>query len=151
MRPQLRYAFGMTPTQFKNWLTDRLDELEPTRGRPASATEAALIAECKQYAYDLGLHELAYTLPDTELVKTPLTAANQLKRCLAALEVPVERNGDSEYLSTKEAAAFANLGERTIYRLCESGELTHARVGRAIRIKRSDLEEYLAASENLMR
>ena len=141
----------MNRTQFKDWLTDRLAELEPTIGRPASENEAALIAEAKQYAYELGLHELAYTLPDTEKVKTPLTAANQLKRCLAALEAPAERNGDSDYLSTKQAAAFANLGERTIYRLCESGELSHSRVGRAIRIRKSDLEAYLAAQENLLR
>jgi excisionase family DNA binding protein len=141
----------MTKTQFKNWLADRLAELEPTIGRPASVAEAALIAECKQYAYSLGLHDLAYTLPDTERVKTPLTAANQLKRCLAALEAPTERNGDSEYLTAKQAGEVANLSERQIYRLCSCGELTHARVGRAIRIKQSDLESYLASLENLLR
>jgi excisionase family DNA binding protein len=137
----------MTHKQFKKWLTDRLAELEPIIRRPASPAESALVAEAKGYCYELGLHDFALTLPDNEPVKTPLTAANQLRRCLAVLEQPQEPQG--EYLTIKQAATVANLGERTVYRLVENKEVKYRRVGKAIRVLRSDLERYMEGSESL--
>jgi excisionase family DNA binding protein len=141
----------MNTTEFKDWISERLAELEPTIGRPASQSEAAIVAEAKQYAYGLGLHDLAYTLPDTERVKTPLTAANQLKRCLAALETETPAEPQTDWLTVQQAAAASNLSQRMIYNLCSRGELTHSRVGAAIRIKQTDLERYLTGQRDRLR
>jgi excisionase family DNA binding protein len=51
--------------------------------------------ECADACPDLGFHDFALSLPDNDKVKTPLTAANQLKRCLEMLASPPEVNGDT--------------------------------------------------------
>jgi hypothetical protein len=64
--------------------------LEPTIGHPASESEAALIAECKRIAYELGLHELAYSLPDKAIVFRPCfgLVLPQIDLFAANLDVP---------------------------------------------------------------
>jgi excisionase family DNA binding protein len=47
-------------------------------------------------------------------------------------------------LTVQEAADLLNVSLRTVYRLTESGELPHQRIGKAIRIKPADLERYQA-------
>jgi excisionase family DNA binding protein len=141
----------VTKDQFKQWIVDRFTELEPTIGRPASESEAALISEAKLHAYTLGLHDLAAQLPDYERVKTPLTACNSLKRILAALETETPAEQQTEWLTVRQAATASNLSQRMIYNLCSRGELTHSRVGAAIRIKQTDLARYLAAQRDRLR
>ncbi len=48
-----------------------------------------------------------------------------------------------QMMSVKDVAAFLNVVPKTIYRLIEQGELPSYKVGKVIRIKRSDIEEYL--------
>ena len=52
---------------------------------------------------------------------------------------PIER----EWFSYLEAEQFAGLSRTTMWRLVRSGEVKAARVGRAVRISRRSLEEYL--------
>jgi excisionase family DNA binding protein len=47
-------------------------------------------------------------------------------------------------LSTRTVAATLDVSERTVRNLCESGEISHYRVGKLYRIKQSDLDSYLA-------
>lgn len=138
----------MSPTEFRNWINERLSELNPTADEPATQREALTIAKAKEFCFQLGLLDFALSLPQ-EPVKTPLSCAIQLKRCLAALAAPPDAAA-TEFLSIRQAAQVSNLSERMLYRLCESGDLTHRRVGRAIRIKRSDLEEYLAGQPSVL-
>jgi excisionase family DNA binding protein len=42
-----------------------------------------------------------------------------------------------------EVAEQLGVCNATVYRLCESGELAHLRVGNSIRVRPRDLEEYL--------
>ena len=71
----------MTTKQFRSWLLATLDQI-PVENRAPIRRFAEIVAEAKAHAYAVGLYDLALTLPDTEEVKTALTAANQLRRCL---------------------------------------------------------------------
>jgi excisionase family DNA binding protein len=48
-----------------------------------------------------------------------------------------------EWLSYKHAEELSGLSRTTLWRLVGSGEIKAARVGRAVRISRRSLEEYL--------
>ena len=61
---------------------------------------------------------------------------------LAALPRCGEEEIEPELLTVKEAAERFNIGERTVYRLIENGH-PFSRVGRAVRIKLSDLAKRL--------
>ena len=48
-------------------------------------------------------------------------------------------------LSTQEAAEFLGVSLPTIFRLTRGGELAHLRIGRSIRFRVEDLEDFLAS------
>ena len=48
-------------------------------------------------------------------------------------------------LSTREAAAYLAISTVTLARLTKAGELPHLRIGRAIRYRREDLDNFLAS------
>jgi excisionase family DNA binding protein len=136
----------MTPTQFKNWLTARLSELEPRIGEPPGPEWAAIVAEAKHYCYALGFHDFALSLPDAEKVKTPLTAANQLRRCLAMLDSP-PAVPDSDVLDPPDVASLLGCSPDTVRDWIRSGQLRASNVANGNRprwkIQRSDLETFL--------
>lgn len=49
-----------------------------------------------------------------------------------------------EWLTVHEVAAELRVSTMTIYRLIDSGQLAHMRVGKSIRIRRSDLDAFIA-------
>lgn len=51
-------------------------------------------------------------------------------------------------LSTTEAAALLGVSPDTVQRMCDRGELKAYRVGRQWRIRREDLDAYLASVAN---
>jgi len=54
---------------------------------------------------------------------------------------------DGDWLSTKEAAAALGLIPRTLYRLIDEGQLPAYRFGRVIRLKQSEIDEFVAKSQ----
>ena len=48
-------------------------------------------------------------------------------------------------LSVREVARQLGLSTATVYKLCERGELAHARVSNAVRVAPGDLEAFIAA------
>lgn len=48
-----------------------------------------------------------------------------------------------EWLSYDEAGGFASIGRTKLWELISAGEVRASRVGKAVRINRSSLEEYL--------
>lgn len=48
-------------------------------------------------------------------------------------------------LDAQGAARYLSLGLDTLYRLVRSGELPHSRVGKSIRFRPEDLDEYISA------
>jgi excisionase family DNA binding protein len=74
-----------------------------------------------------------------------IQAAATLTLAVATAKVETP-SGD--YLTVRQAAARYKLGLRTVYRLVERG-LPVTRVGKAIRIQASDLEQRLADQDSI--
>ena len=47
------------------------------------------------------------------------------------------------FLTVVEVAEKLRVSTMTVYRLCQSNELPHVRIGQSIRIKEADLTQYL--------
>jgi len=47
------------------------------------------------------------------------------------------------WITYEEAQRLTSLGRTTLWRICSSGEVKTARIGRAVRINRQSLEDYL--------
>lgn len=125
----------MTRNQYKQWLIERLAEVEERIDRPATPQEANIVFEAKKYAYALQLFELANLMPEREL-KTPLDCCLRLQECLRYLENPPPRasgedssNGSDSLIGTKEAARILGYSEDRTRRLANKGEIRHVRFG----------------------
>jgi excisionase family DNA binding protein len=47
------------------------------------------------------------------------------------------------WITYEEAQRLTSLGRTTLWRICSSGEIKTARIGRAVRINRQSLEAYM--------
>ena len=47
------------------------------------------------------------------------------------------------WITYEEAQRLTSLGRTTLWRICSSGEVKTARIGRAVRINRKSLEDYM--------
>jgi len=47
------------------------------------------------------------------------------------------------WITYEQAQRLTSLGRTTLWRICSSGEVKTARIGRAVRINRQSLEDYL--------
>ncbi len=55
------------------------------------------------------------------------------------MQTEVEPN----WITYQEAQRLTSLGRTTLWRICSSGEIKTARIGRAVRINRQSLEAYM--------
>lgn len=55
---------------------------------------------------------------------------------------------DSDILTLDEVAAYLKAGKRTVYRLAASGEIPAFKLGGTWRFRRSELDQWIAASIN---
>lgn len=53
-----------------------------------------------------------------------------------------------ELLTVEDAAAILRMSKMTVYRLVDSGDLPHFRIGRTVRIRKDDFEHYLRRAYN---
>ena len=51
-----------------------------------------------------------------------------------------------EWLSSKEAASRIGITQRTLYRFIDEGQIPAYRIGRVIRLQRSDVESFIEQS-----
>jgi excisionase family DNA binding protein len=58
---------------------------------------------------------------------------------------PLPKPDGPRVLDAQGAARYLSLGLDTLYRLVRSGELPHSRIGKSIRFRPEDLDEYIAA------
>lgn len=58
----------------------------------------------------------------------------------------VMAHADGDWLSTKEAASALGLTPRTLYRLIDEGQLPAYRFGRVIRLKQSEIDDFVGSS-----
>jgi len=54
-------------------------------------------------------------------------------------------SNETEWMGTLAAARYIGVTQRTVYRFADSGDLAAYKLGRVLRFKRSDLDDYLAA------
>jgi excisionase family DNA binding protein len=57
---------------------------------------------------------------------------------------PIPKPDGPRVLDAQGAARYLSLGLDTLYRLVRSGELPHSRIGKSIRFRPEDLDEYIA-------
>ena len=50
---------------------------------------------------------------------------------------------EPSWITYEEAQRLTSLGRTTLWRICSSGEVKAVRIGRAVRISRHSLEEYM--------
>jgi len=137
----------MTRKQYKQWLIERLAEVEERIDRPATEREASIVFEAKKHAYFLGLRELANMLPEREL-KTPLDCCLRLQDCLDWVENPPPADYDEDTLiDLKEAARLIGYSVDRTRRLAKKGDITYVQNGRGrIKFRRKAIDEYIAAN-----
>jgi excisionase family DNA binding protein len=58
----------------------------------------------------------------------------------------VEAQTEAAWLTYKQAQDYANIGRTTMTQLVSTGEVKAARVGRAVRISRRSLDEFMERS-----
>jgi len=89
-------------------------------------------------------------------LRTHHRALEELERALLEFEEsifeesqqrPQERRG-LELLSIPELCQELGMGKSWIYRRIRSGEIPSVKLGRSIKVKRSDLEEYLESKRH---
>lgn len=55
---------------------------------------------------------------------------------------------ESEILTLEEVAAYLKVGKRTVYRLAQKGDIPAFKLGGTWRFRRSELDQWIAASIN---
>jgi len=127
----------MTLTELKNWCRSQLELLD-TEGE-ADSTSAGIVRKLKQHCYDCGLYDFALTLP-IERRKYPISAAIQLKRTLAELEIPPD---DNSLLDMQQAAAILGYQVSGLRRIVRQGRIQYLQNGQGpIKFKREWLEDF---------
>jgi excisionase family DNA binding protein len=139
----------MTRKQYKQWLIERLAEIEDREfEREATAREADIVFEAKCIAYDLELYDLAKQLPERPR-KTQLDCCLRLRECLDYLEhlenPPAAPVDDDALLSLKEAATFLNYKPEGLRAVVKQGRIQFSKNGERghYKFRRSWLEEFL--------
>jgi excisionase family DNA binding protein len=137
----------MTRKQYKQWLIERLAEVEARIDRPATEQEASIVFKAKKYAYFLGLRELANMMPERDL-KTPLDCCLRLQDCLDYVENPPPANYDYDALiNVKEAARILGYSKDRTRVLAKKGQITYVQIGQGhIKFRREAIDEYIAAN-----
>jgi excisionase family DNA binding protein len=88
-----------------------------------------------------------------QALQTQRRAIEELEAALSEIETTLSKNGEpSEHLGSRESLQLLSIAEvcRTLgmgkswtYRRLKSGEIPSVKLGRSIKVKREDLEEYL--------
>ena len=88
-----------------------------------------------------------------QALQTQRRAIEELEAALSEVETTLPKNGEpSEHLGSREGLQLLSIAEvcRTLgmgkswtYRRLKSGEIPSVKLGRSIKVKREDLEEYL--------
>ena len=144
----------MTKNRFRQWLLDRMTELDGTLNaielNPEGVAEksARIVQDVADRMARLGHAALFEASEPLNGYADPRAAKAYLSRCLAALHP----TGDTDAkpsdapLTVAEASVRYSIPERTIYALCKDGQLAHHRVGTGggrIMIKPADLDRHL--------
>lgn len=84
----------------------------------------------------------------TKLYKQYLEVTGDADAAATLVLAHVTGRQQTENLSVKEAAKQMGVSTATIYALCDSGQLRHRKIGRAIRIQPQDLRDYMDTTQH---
>jgi excisionase family DNA binding protein len=104
---------------------------------------ARIVGEARERALKLGLVELYTKSIPLNGLADPLNVKAFLAECIRTCLAPTT---DDDLLKVTNAAGRLNTSPRTVYRLCEKGELPHLHVGSGrgtIRIRSEDLAAFM--------
>ena len=136
--PSLRTYVEKRIHEVESWLAMPSDE---TDWREVTEDCRSILAEVQKQATIKGVPEAVAACRLSGRI-TIQDVRRILAECLVAC--PSDQQPlDPVLLTVKQAAARYNMGERTLYRLLEHGELPNCGHGTSRRIKPSDLERYL--------
>lgn len=57
-----------------------------------------------------------------------------------------DAGGEYGWMGTKKGAAYIGVTQRTLYRLIDDGQVPAYKIGRVIRVRRDDLDDFLEVS-----
>jgi len=72
-----------------------------------------------------------------------LKSAGDPKAAATLVLAHLASQAPTDNLSVKQAAKQLGVSAKTVYALCDSGQLRHSRLGRVIRIQPHDLQAYM--------
>jgi hypothetical protein len=139
----------MTEKQFKQWLKQRLAEVEPTISREPTGRCAQVLFEAKAHAYRLRFYDLARKLPERDVI-TPLDCCLGLRDCLTHLEQPPIANRDSGALiGLAEAARILGYQANGLRKLVMQKQIKYVQHGQGrIKFRREWLDDYINANSS---
>ena len=123
----------MTKNEFSKWLSNTIAELHAEEAdHPLCEDAADYVREARRIAESLGWPDL---IPPCKADAFDVTAARRrLAQALAVVDPPA-----SGPLTVKQVAERLSVSPKTVYDMVEKGRLRCIRIGRAIRIRPSDL------------
>lgn len=125
----------------RTWINAQLATLSaPSLNDRPTAENAAIVTELKHRTAAAGLYELSLSLPIQER-KYCISVLAQLKRCLAALSIPVE---DGALLGLNDAARILGYRAAGLRKIVKRGEIQFIQNGSGpIKFRREWLDEYI--------
>jgi excisionase family DNA binding protein len=134
---------------FRKYIEKRIQEVESWLALPSDETDWQSVAkDCRSLLADVQKQATIEGVPEavTACRLSGRITIQDTRRILAECLVACpsdQKPIDPVLLTVKQAAARYNMGERTLYRLLEFGDLRNCGHGRSKRIKPVDLECYL--------
>jgi excisionase family DNA binding protein len=143
-------------TQFAKWLRSQLAPLDELEADPRDTLESC--NDLADVISEAGRRAAAAGLPDAvkacQIRSGPVgtdLARRVLSTCLAAYQATNQKARvkvlDDGPLTVEQAAAELGVSNSTVYRLCDDGVLSHARIGTRITITPQQLEQYRREAE----
>lgn len=139
----------MTEKQYKQWLKQRIAEVEPMISREPTARCAQVVFEAKAHAYRLRFYDLARNLPERDVI-TPLDCCLGLRDCLAHLKRPPIANPDSGALiGLAEAARILGYQADGLRKLVKQKRIKYVQHGQGrIKFRREWLNNYIDSNSS---
>jgi excisionase family DNA binding protein len=124
--------------------------LVATMERSLETVRQAFGASHRHYVDALDHYAKAlFALGELERAAETSLRASRIRDANDAATPPIPSMGSSDgvprVLDARRAARYLSLGLDTLYRLVRAGELPHTRIGKSIRFRPEDLDEYIAA------
>ena len=137
---------GMKTTEFKKWLSDRIDELDAIYALPFDAEDpldrcAAIVEKAADYSARLGIADLHRKANELGAVVGPMEAKTYLAECLGALPA------STQTLDATELATLLGVTVRSVWRRRADGTLpSPIKIGRSVRWNLKEVEHWLESN-----